>query len=102
MFGNNCSLTYYRLGVPKPAGTPSVSSASENAIGRSSHRPTGMRSWMTISLLEAAGKSYDGRSDSGVHDRQVFALTIVNSFGEESAPGNPSRVISVCDGDTVD
>ena len=35
VFGDNCSLTYYRLGVPKPAGTPSVSSASENAIGRS-------------------------------------------------------------------
>lgn len=77
VFGNNCSLTYYRLGVPKPAGTPSVSSASENAIGRS--------------------EVNDQRTMTG----RSYCVTYVNVFGEESAPGNPSRVISVCDGDTV-
>ena len=77
MFGDNCSLTYYRLGVPKPAGTPSVSSASENAIGRS--------------------EVNDQRTMTG----RSYCVTYVNIFGEESAPGNPSRVISVCDGDTV-
>ena len=77
VFGDNCSLTYYRLGVPKPAGTPSVSSASENAIGRS--------------------EVNDQRTMTG----RSYCVTYVNIFGEESAPGNPSRVISVCDGDTV-
>ena len=77
VFGDNCSLTYYRLGVPKPAGTPSVSSASENAIGRS--------------------EVNDQRTMTG----RSYCVTYVNVFGEESAPGNPSRVISVCDGDTV-
>lgn len=77
VFGSNCSLTYYRLGVPKPAGTPSVSSASENAIGRS--------------------EVNDQRTMTG----RSYCVTYVNVFGEESAPGNPSRVISVCDGDTV-
>ena len=77
VFGSNCQLTYYRLGVPKPAGTPSVSSASENAIGRS--------------------EVNDQRTMTG----RSYCVTYVNVFGEESAPGNPSRVISVCDGDTV-
>ena len=77
VFGDNCSLTYYRLGVPKPAGTLSVSSASENAIGRS--------------------EVNDQRTMTG----RSYCVTYVNVFGEESAPGNPSRVISVCDGDTV-
>ena len=77
MFGDNCSLTYYRLGVPKPAGTLSVSSASEDAIGRS--------------------EVNDQRTMTG----RSYCVTYVNVFGEESAPGNPSRVISVCDGDTV-
>ena len=77
VFGDNCQLTYYRLGVPKPAGTPSVSSASENAIGRS--------------------EVNDQRTMTG----RSYCVTYVNIFGEESAPGNPSRVISVCDGDTV-
>lgn len=77
VFGSNCQLTYYRLGVPKPAGTLSVSSASENAIGRS--------------------EVNDQRTMTG----RSYCVTYVNSFGEESAPGNPSRVISVCDGDTV-
>lgn len=77
VFGDHCSLTYYRLGVPKPAGTLSVSSASENAIGRS--------------------EVNDQRTMTG----RSYCVTYVNSFGEESAPGNPSRVISVCDGDTV-
>ena len=77
VFGDNCSLTYYRLGVPKPAGAPSVSSASENAIGRS--------------------EVNDQRTMTG----RSYCVTYVNIFGEESAPGNPSRVISVCDGDTV-
>lgn len=77
VFGDNCQLTYYRLGVPKPAGTPSVSSASENAIGRS--------------------EVNDQRTMTG----RSYCVTYVNVFGEESAPGNPSRVISVCDGDTV-
>lgn len=77
VFGDNCSLTYYRLGVPKPAGTLSVSSNSENAIGRS--------------------EVNDQRTMTG----RSYCVTYVNVFGEESAPGNPSRVISVCDGDTV-
>lgn len=77
VFGDNCSLTYYRLGVPKPAGTLSVSSTSENAIGRS--------------------EVNDQRTMTG----RSYCVTYVNVFGEESAPGNPSRVISVCDGDTV-
>ena len=77
VFGDNCQLTYYRLGVPKPAGTPSVSSASENAVGRS--------------------EVNDQRTMTG----RSYCVTYVNIFGEESAPGSPSRVISVCDGDTV-
>ena len=103
VFGDNCSLTYYRLGVPKPAGTPSVSSASENGAGKIDiDLNAGTEELDGDDKLTKQQENLTTRIDSGrIMTGRSYCVTYVNIFGEESAPGNPSRVISVCDGDTV-
>lgn len=103
VFGDNCSLTYYRLGVPKPAGTPSVSSTSENGAGKIDiDLNAGTEELDDDDKLAKRQENLTTQIDSGrIMTGRSYCVTYVNVFGEESAPGNPSRVISVCDGDTV-
>ena len=91
VFGDNCSLTYYRLGVPKPNGTPSVSSASENGAGKVDiDLNAGTEGLDDDGKLAKRQENLTTRIDSGrIMTSRSYCVTYVNNFGEESAPGNP-------------